>query len=166
MSSHSLHTGFRPVRRDELRPERVHDTYQLKGKLPEPAVCSGCDAVYHAGRWQWSTPPENAKAVLCPACHRIKDRFPAGYLDIAGDYFAAHHVQLVSLLRHHEQHERAEHPLARIMAIEDTPSGALVTTTDIHLARNLGEALHDAYQGELEFHYNEAENLLRVHWRR
>lgn len=166
MASRSFDASFRPVRRDELRPERVHDTYKMKGKLPEPAVCSECGAVYHAGRWQWLARPEHAAAVLCPACHRIKDRFPAGYLGISGEYFAAHRVQLLNLVCHREQHERSEHPLARIMAIEDTPAGVLVTTTDIHLARNLGEALHDAHQGELEFHYNDAENLLRVSWRR
>lgn len=166
MASRSFGGGFRPVRRDELRPERVHDTYQTKGKLAEPTVCTGCGAVYHAGRWQWLARPEKAATALCPACHRIKDRFPAGYLDISGDYFGAHRDQLLSLLRHREQHEQAEHPLARIMATEDTAGGVLITTTDIHLARNLGEALHGAYQGELEFHYNEAENLLRVHWRR
>jgi hypothetical protein len=33
-------------------------------------------------------------------------------------------------------------------------------------ARNLGKALHRACQGKLEFRYNDAENLLRVHWRR
>jgi hypothetical protein len=41
-----------------------------------------------------------------------------------------------------------------------------VTTTDIHLARGIGDALHSAYKGELEYHYNKEENLLRVEWRR
>lgn len=166
MGSRSFESGFRPVRRDELRQERVHDTYQLKGKLHEPAVCTGCGAVYHKGRWQWGAAPEKAEPVLCPACHRIKDRFPSGYLDVSGEYFAAHRDEIVSLVRHHEQREKAEHPMARIIATEEAPTGALITTTDIHLARNLGEALHSAHQGELEFHYNEGENLLRVHWRR
>jgi hypothetical protein len=52
------------------------------------------------------------------------------------------------------------------MAIEDTAEGVLVTTTDTHLTRNLGEALHSAYKGDLEYHYNRGENLLRVSWRR
>jgi len=166
MSSQSFAAGFRPVRRDQLRAERVHDTYQMKGKLPEPAVCSGCGVLFHAGRWQWGARPAGATEILCPACHRIKDRFPAGFLDIAGDYFAAHRAELLALLRHHEQRERNEHPLARIIDMADTATGTLVTTTDIHLARDLGEALHHAHQGALEFHYNDAENLLRVHWRR
>jgi len=158
--------GFRPVRRDELRPERIHDTYKLTHKLPEPAVCPGCGAVYHAGRWQWLARPAGAGEVMCPACHRIKDCFPAGFVHVGGKYFAAHRDELLHLLRHHEEKEKAEHPLARIMAIDDEAGGILVTTTDMHLARDLGEALHHAHQGELEYHYNEGENLLRVHWQR
>jgi len=50
------------------------------------------------------------------------------------------------------------------MAVDEQDDSVLVTTTDIHLARGIGEALHHAYQGELEFHYNPEENLLRVHW--
>lgn len=164
MSTRSASAGFHPVRRDQLRPERVHDSYKLKDKLAEPAVCASCGAVFHAGRWQWASRPAAAAEVLCPACHRIHDHYPAGYVELKGSFFAAHRDELMNLVRHHEEKERAEHPLARIMAVEVQHDGVLVTTTDIHLARDLGEALHHAYQGELEFHYNEAENLLRVHW--
>lgn len=158
--------GFLPVRRDQLRPERVHDTYKLRGKLPEPAVCGKCGALYHAGRWQWGERPVGAAEVTCPACHRIQDRFPAGFVHVGGEFFAARRDELLALLHHHEEKEKAEHPLARIMAIEDESGGILVTTTDIHLARDLGEALHHAYQGKLEYFYNESENLLRVRWHR
>ncbi|MDP1653536.1 MAG: BCAM0308 family protein [Rhodocyclaceae bacterium] len=166
MNSQSDRTGFLPVRRDQLFHERVHDTYKLQHKLTEPTVCPECGAVYHAGRWQWGAKPAGAQEVVCAACQRIRDRFPAGFVEVGGNFFAAHRDEIMSLLHHHETREKAEHPLARIMAVADTPEGVLVTTTDIHLARDLGEALHHAYQGDLEFHYNEAENLLRVHWRR
>lgn len=158
--------GFQPVRRDQLRPERVHDTYKLQKKLAEPTVCSECGAVFHAGRWQMGVPAAGAEQVVCPACQRIRDDYPAGYVDVGGNFFATHRSEILSLLRHHEGRERGQHPLARIMAITDTPTGVLVTTTDIHLARELGDALHHAYQGDLAYHYNEAENRLRVHWLR
>lgn len=48
--------------------------------------------------------------------------------------------------------------------IEAQDDGELITTTDIDLARALGEAIHHAYQGKLEFHYNEEEDLLSVSW--
>lgn len=158
--------GFHPMRHDQLRPERVHDTYQLRGKLHEPTVCAECGAAFHQGRWQWLARPAGAHEATCPACHRTRDHFPAGFVVIGGPYFTAHRDELMKLLHHHADKEKVEHPLARIIAVEDTADGALVTTTDIHLARNLGTALHHAHQGELEFHYNEGENLLRVHWRR
>ena len=60
--------------------------------------------------------------------------------------------------------EKASHPLQRIMDIEKTAHGTMITTTDIHLARGIGDALHHAYRGELEFHYNPEQNLLRVTW--
>lgn len=159
-------TEFHPVRRDRLMQETRHDAYKAKHKLPEPTVCPACGAVYHAGRWQWLARPAAAHEEKCPACQRIGDAYPAGYVTVQGGYFNAHRDELLRLVHNEEARARAEHPLKRIMKIELQDGGALVTTTDIHLARGIGEALHHAYQGELEYHYNEQENLLRVLWTR
>lgn len=166
MQTQYLPAGFRKVgRRDNLFQEQVHDTYKSTGKLAEPTVCTQCHAIYEHGRWHWGTAPTDAKPAICPACHRIHDHYPAGFLTLGGAFFRSHHDEILRLVRNHEARERAEHPLQRIMAVEEEQDGeAVVTTTDIHLARGLGEALHHAYQGELEYHYNPSENLLRVHW--
>ena len=166
MNAKTIPPGFRPMRRDQLREEREHDSYKLQHKLPEPAVCPECGAFFHAGRWQWGEHPSGASEVVCPACHRIRDRFPAGFVYVGGPYFIDHRDEFTSLIRHHEEKEKARHPLARIIDVEPADDGMLVTTTDIHLARDLGEALHHACQGDLEFHYNEDQKLLRVHWHR
>ena len=39
-------------------------------------------------------------------------------------------------------------------------------TTDIHLPRRIGEALHHAHRGELDFHYDKEAYAIRVSWRR
>ena len=52
------------------------------------------------------------------------------------------------------------------MDISREDGSTVVTTTDPHLARALDEAVHHAYRGKLEFHYNPEQNLLRVHWAR
>lgn len=161
------HRGtWRTLRRNELWTERIHDTYKATHKLGDGTRCPDCGAVFQQGRWTWTAAAAAQETCLCPACHRIRDQFPAGYLHLSGEFFASHRDEVVHLLRHREQHEKSEHPLERIMAIEDEDGGMLVTTTDIHLARDLGDALHSAYQGELEYHYNDAENLLRVAWKR
>lgn len=166
MGHAAISEGFRQIpRHDGLFKERVHDAYKLKGKLPEPTTCPQCGAVFHAGRWQWMEAPAGAHQEVCSACHRIHDHYPAGFLTLRGEFFRAHREEIMNLVHNHEKHERAEHPLKRIMAVEEEKDGAtLVTTTDIHLARGIGEALHHAYQGDLQFHYNPEQNLLRVSW--
>lgn len=166
----NFRAGFRSVHRDKFPrsafQERVQDTYKTKGKLVEPTACPRCGAVYHKGRWQWLPRPDQAREQLCPACHRVHDQRPAGYVTLAGEFLAQHRDEILHLVRNHGEKARAGHPLERIIAIVDHDGGVMVTTTDVHLARGIGEALEHAYQGELEFHYNDAENLLRVHWSR
>jgi len=157
--------GFHQItRHDGILKERVHDAYKAKGKLPEPTVCPQCGAVFHEGRWQWRQVPDNAHRETCPACHRIHDHYPAGFLTLHGPFFLAHRDEIMHLVHNEEKRERDEHPLKRIMAVEEEDETTLVTTTDIHLARRIGEAIHHAYQGNLDFHYNPEENLLRVNW--
>lgn len=160
------HTGFHQVRRDHLFEEFRHDAYQSKRKLPEPTFCPQCGAVYHEARWQWLAKPAQAHEEMCPACHRMHDRLPAGFVTLGGPFFNKHRDELLRQVEHEESHAKAEHPLKRIMAIEEQDDGVLITTTDIHLARGIGEALHHAYRGELNYHYNDQENLLRVTWER
>lgn len=146
--------------------ERDVDAYKAKGKLSEPTVCSECGAVYHSGRWQWGDVPENASQTTCPACHRIHDNFPSGYVTLEGPFFNTHAEEIRRLVQHHAEHERIEHPLKRIMAIESKDGAMLVTTTDTHLARGIGEAVRHAYQGDLKVDHVSGENSVRVHWHR
>jgi NMD protein affecting ribosome stability and mRNA decay len=164
MSGKQQQTGFHPIRHDRLLQEREHDAYKAKGKLKEPSVCKQCGAVYHQGRWQWIAAPEGAHADTCPACHRIHDHYPAGYLTLKGSFLQEHRDEIMNLIFNEEKRQRADHPMKRIMDIETKGDEVVVTTTDIHLARSMGDALHHAYQGKLEYHYNEAQNLLRVEW--
>lgn len=158
--------GFQHVRHLEMEYKTEDDTYRPREKLPEPSVCSDCGAVYHGGRWQWMLAAAEAHKTQCTACRRIHDKFPAGYVFIDGPFAQQHAAEVRSLISNVETHEKAEHPLQRIMGIEETDGNLLITTTDIHLARGIGEALRHAYKGDLDFHYNKAEYLLRVHWQR
>ncbi len=167
MGQARISEGYRKIsRHDELFQEREHDAYKAKGKLKEPAACSQCGAVFHQGRWQWLEAPANSHRTICPACHRIHDDFPAGFLSLKGGFLRSHRDEIMHLVRNLEKQEREAHPLKRIMAVEEKEDATLVSTTDIHLARGIGEALHHAYQGELEFHYNPEQYLLRVSWTR
>jgi hypothetical protein len=129
-------------------------------------VCPQCGAVYHDGRWRWAPRPSPAHQELCQACHRINDRYQAGEVTIAGGFVATRKDEIIHLARHQEEREKAEHPLHRIMAIDEEKGAIVVRTTDIHLPRRIGEALRHAYHGELDFHYDEEAYSIRVQWRR
>ncbi len=158
--------GFRMLQREQLLQELVHDSYKAGKKLREPARCPGCGASFQNGRWTWEPAPASAAAHTCPACQRIHDEFPAGYVTLAGTFLDQHLDEIRSLIEHCEAAEKAEHPLQRIMAIKPSEDGLLITTTDVHLARELAERVHAAYKGTLEFSYNREDNLLRALWKR
>ncbi len=151
-------------RRDRLILEERHDTYQERGKWPEATACRECGAVFLEGRWSWRKATANAHTIVCPACQRIQDAFPAGHLELRGEFFVSHREEINNLIRNLETQEKEEHPMERIMAISTEGDHATVTTTGIHLARRIGEALKHAYQGELGFTYGDAEKSIRVAW--
>lgn len=152
------------ARRDRTLQEYQHDTYKLRGKLKEPTVCSGCGALFHKGRWTWVSAPENAAEIVCPACLRIRDKYPKGLVTIKGGVKDEQHEQVIGLVENTEAIEKKEHPLSRIMSIETRPEGLVISTTDTHLPRRIGEALKHAYHGSLELHYDKAEDFARVTW--
>lgn len=155
-----------PERRDRLIQERVHDPYEARLKMADPAVCPQCGAVYENGRWRWGLRPVTAEETVCQACRRIADHCPAGILTLGGAVVQAHRDEVMAIIQHQHEQERAEHPLNRIMGIRDTEDGGMeVTTTDLHLPRRIGEALHHAHHGDLTMHYDEGECFTRVHWR-
>jgi len=142
------------------------DPYRAAAKPPEPTRCPQCKATFNEGRWSWEKAPADSYENLCPACQRIHDHFPAGYVTIKGEFFKEHRDEIVALIENHEKSEKARRPLQRIMEMEETREGFQVTTTDSHLARGIAEALHDAYKGDVKLRYSRDENLVRAVWKR
>lgn len=157
-----LHQG----RKDRLLKEMDHDPYHSKQKIPEPSVCSECGAVFHKGRWSWDERPADAHEVLCPADQRIRDRVPAGFLTLGGDFLTQHKDEIMNLIRNKAEQEGKAHPLKRIMGMEEQEGKLVFTFTDAHLTRGIGEALHSAYEGELDYEYTKEDIMLRVTWQR
>lgn len=155
-----------PRRGDRLIRERIHDPYKTRLKLTEPTVCPQCGACFQNGRWTWGTAPDGAHEELCQACHRTNDKYPAGVLTLAGDFLGLHKSEILHLARNAEEAEKGAHPLHRIMTVEERPEEIEITTTDIHLPRRIGEALHKAYEGDLNFRYDEETYFIRVSWTR
>lgn len=154
-------------RKDRSVRPRKHDAYKAKGKLREPSVCRQCQALYHKGRWTWGPVPTDSHEILCPACERIRDDEPSGVLLLTGEFVALHRDEILGLAQNEEARVKAEHPLARIIKIKaqtEAPEGVIITTTDPHLARRIGEVLHHAHRGTFTCRYEENTDLLRANW--
>jgi NMD protein affecting ribosome stability and mRNA decay len=154
-------------RRDRLIQEAVHDPYKATTKPREPSACRECGVVFSDGRWHWSPDlPTGAAEALCPACQRLRDRVPAGFLTLGGGFFRQHRDDIMHLVRNTVDAQQKEHPMKRLMNIEDADEGVVVTFTDIHLPHTVGKAIEQAYDGELEIRFGDESGIARAYWSR
>ena len=156
----------RPPKDERAYGQRNEDPYQSRGKYPEPSTCTGCGAVFKKGRWQWGAAQEDAHKHLCPACQRMHDRVPAGTVTISGEFFTEHQQEIMGLVHNIEAKERSEHPLQRIMSINQDDGGITISLTDFHLTHAIVEALSSAYQGEANETYVEKDGVMQASWAR
>lgn len=162
----STHTPHSPTRRDRLLKQPHPDAYRTDRKLREPTLCKGCGAVFTGGRWQWvDAPPEQAGETRCPACQRIHDQVPAGFLTLGGEFFDTHREEIMQLVHNHVERQRLQHPLQRIIDTTAQPDGGIeLSFTEYHLPKGVGEAVKNAYQGELQINFAEESGQERVSW--
>jgi len=155
------------ARSSRLVDDRVPDPYKRTLKHAEPAVCLDCGAVFHKGRWHWADRfPKGASREVCQACRRVRDDYPAGIMTLRGAFVREHMQELLAIARHQESAEMKDHPLHRIMAVEEKRNSVVIKTTDIHLPGRIGKALLRACKGELDVKYDEGSYFVRADWRR
>lgn len=149
-------------------PEWNHDPYLIRRKWSEPSWCPSCGASYENGRWVWAVhKATGASEKICPACQRIRDSYPAGYLTLRGAFVMAHRREIEALIHHVVEREKKEHPLKRLMRCGvDSEGGLEATFTEPHLAAQVGQQIQRAYDGDLSTQYEQGEYLVRVHWER
>jgi hypothetical protein len=158
--------GHVPRYRDRAFDSDRHDPYQPAGKYAEPTRCAQCAAVYERGRWRWGSAPPDAHVATCPACRRSADRFPAGRLTLDGDFALAHRDELLRIARNEAEHEGAEHPMNRIMSVDDGDACIVISTTDVHLPQRIARALKRAHDGKLDIRYASDDYAVRARWHR
>ncbi|MDR4471372.1 MAG: ATPase [Nitrospira sp.] len=76
--------GGHSARHDRFVEEYKHDSYKMPGKLKEPTVCT-VRRPLPKGRWTWEAKPADAEPITCPACLRIQDKNPKGFVTLKRD---------------------------------------------------------------------------------
>jgi hypothetical protein len=131
-------------------------------------VCAGCGAFYHRRHWTLTRPqgfsePVKAHPVFCPACHKIRDNYPGGELELRG-VGAEEKAEIARLLRNEEARAREKNPLERIMRLQENGGTWKVATTTEKLAQRLGRSVKKARGGEVAFKWSHNNKFVRVVW--
>ena len=163
--------NYRPTRRqirgNPLLRERVHDPYRADEKLHDATGCPQCGARFRNGRWTWPTSKAGEfRQQLCPACRRINDDYPAGEVILSGSFLKEHRDEVLATVNNIAEAEKGQHPLNRIMSIDEDNDTITVLTTDIHLPHRIAHAVEAAWGGTFTTHYDREGYFARVQWRR
>ncbi|MEJ2199946.1 MAG: hypothetical protein P8X63_02865, partial [Desulfuromonadaceae bacterium] len=82
------------------------DPYLDDAGLKEPALCTGCRALYRNKRWNLDPTTVEAletngegSRVTCPACQKIAQGYAEGVVTLRGDYFWKHEEEICNILR-------------------------------------------------------------------
>lgn len=136
------------------------------------AVCRVCGSIYHHKRWDLEPtvhlgdPTLAVVRVVCPACRKIRDRFPGGIVTLRGDFLRAHKDQVLRLVRNVERRASEVNPLQRIISIRDWGDGLEIRTTNERLAQRIGRELERACKGEVTYRWSRDNKFVRVEWNR
>lgn len=142
------------------------DTYIPRLAPKETIQCTGCGAFYYRRRWTL-TPSEGIEKALrmgllyCPACRKIKDRYPSGELHLSG-VSGAERRHILHILRNEERRAREKNPLGRIMHLEATNGDWRLETEK--LAQRLGRSVKKARGGKLIYQWSHNNKFVRVLW--
>lgn len=163
MTGRAKHPG-RKKDRPRGVPSKGPGLHRDAAKAAGGLVCADCGVIQHAGRWYWGAPPlAELEQGRCPACQRVRERYPAGTLRLPLGS-VAERTEILQLIRNVEKHEKAEHPLERLMEVEESDGRIVVTTTGIHLARQLAHKLAKRFHRPARFRYADGEDLVHVDW--
>ena len=148
------------------------DTYLPRWAPKGILYCGGCGAVYYRRRWTLTPPPEvrdwvefreAVSAARCPACRKIRDRYPSGELRLLGAA-PKERREIFLMLRNEEERARQKNPLERIMRIEEDGADWRVETTTEKLAQRLGRSLEKAFGGSVTYKWSHNNKFVRVIW--
>jgi len=147
--------------------------YALRRAPGGVMVCRECHGIYEKKRWYHDesvfedlVDHGRARISTCPACTRIRDRYPEGVLTLRWPGLPAHRDEVLRLLRNAEARARGMNPMERTMRVEAAGAEWQVYTTNNKLAQRMGRELQHAFHGRVEFRWSRRDRLVRVNWER
>lgn len=165
------------------KKEFIDDPYSMKQAPKGLLECPECHAVFYRKRWSFpepsssqtqkstaASPKKPTKQILipqnfvCPACRKLRDSYPEGFLKIHWPNWETHKAEVLGLI-HNEEHQAVRNnPLERVMTIRTRPDGADIETTTEHFAQRLGKHLDRAFKGSIKYQWSHKDKCVRIAW--
>ncbi len=137
-------------------------------KYPSDMQCPECGLVYHEGMWKWKS-PNGGRALqskLCPACLQVRKGYAGGVVELGGTFVVSHRQELLNRVRNVEKLALNEHPLERIIRIEERKDKISISATTEHLTARIGKAIQRDFGGELVLKYAPEDKFATARWHR
>lgn len=145
----------------------------LRMKEPEGwAICKRCRSVHYDKHWvlpenfHGKLPEEGVQEALCPACRKISEEYPEGYIHLEGAFVKEHRQEIINTIKNKEEITKHYNPLERIMDIREHDSSIEVTTTTGKLAQKIGKILSKSFNKKAEYKWSEDTRVARIVWKR
>lgn len=161
-------TTLRKTKEKGKRTPRSMDVYHHANGISGTSYCE-CGAVFKNKRWFYTregAPAGNEQKLVCPACHRVADKNPAGIVTLSGSFLKEHQTMVDNLLGNMAEDALMRNPLGRVMDIIKKDENITITTTDVKLAQQIGREMFKALGGDLQYKWGHGEDLVRVNWSR
>ena len=153
---------------DHIKGHEPEQSYRGSNSMSyecrESAVCSQCGAPFAKKSRVRNASPDNHNEMICPACMRIANRYPAGFIEVKGPFLEEYPDEVLGLICETAVQATEEHPLERIMAVIHDNKGIVITTTGTIVAQRIGEAVARTYSGNLRVQSADDEEFIRVFW--
>lgn len=135
-----------PRRSSEERNEQYN-----KGVKAGAAICPQCKNIHYMKKWHHPSDAavsdiivKDAESELCPACHMIKNNLYEGEI-IVENFPEQHQAELQGLVKNFGDTATQRDPQDRLIAIEKSPAGFRITTTENQLAIRIAKKIKDVF---------------------
>jgi len=152
---------------------KIKESYIPRKGLHEPMQCSVCKSVSHHKRWYLKDDPVSIEILkkpiemtVCPACRKAEDHFPGGIVTLKGECLPIYKDQIFHLIRNVEQRAKQVNPMEGIISIKDFGASVEIHTTNDRFAQKIGKEIHQAFKGDVSYHWTHGDKFVRVDWQR
>jgi NMD protein affecting ribosome stability and mRNA decay len=140
------------------------------GRLPEPAACEACGAVFSGRTWRLRRRISDALIAqvhwtTCPGCTQSRAGSGFGRVLARGSYVAAHDADIRRRIRNVVARASASQPLRRLSAIERSADALEIITTSQKLAHRIARELRKAFGGRVSYAWSDDGTLFAT-WTR